>query len=413
MNKLKEQAAKAKKAAPQLAALSNEEKIQALNAIAQALKENVASILEANQKDLERGKKAGLSSALMDRLTLSPERIADMALGVEQVAQLPDPIGEISASWQRPNGLRIERVQVPLGVLGVIYEARPNVTVDCCALALKTGNALVLRGSSSALASNLALVNIIHKALAGSPVSPDAVQLVDEPGEEAALQLMRLNEYIDVLIPRGGAGLIRSVMENATIPVLETGEGNCHVYIDASASPAMAMDIVINAKTQRPGVCNALETLLLHPDWAAQHLPALAQKLEEKGVELRGCPGAQAIYAMKAAAEEDWAQEYLDMILTIKLVEDTQQAIEHISQYGTGHTEAIITEDPAHAALFLKMVDAAAVHHNASTRFTDGFEYGFGAEIGISTQKLHARGPLGPQQLTTFKYLIHGEGQIR
>ncbi len=413
MTKLREQAAMAQKASFILAVLSTEEKNRALYAIAKELRANIGAILAANGIDLENGKKAGISPALMDRLALDEKRIEDMALGVEQVAKLPDPVGVISQSWQRPNGLIIERVQVPLGVIGVIYEARPNVTVDCCALALKTGNALVLRGSSSALNSNTLLVKTIHEALKDTAIPPAAVQIIDRPGEEAAREMMSLNEYIDVLIPRGGAGLIRAVLENSTIPVLETGTGNCHIYADASAKPQMAKEIIINGKTHRPAVCNATETILLHKDWAREHLPSLAAALEELNVELRGCPKARAIYPMAEAAEKDWGTEYLALILAVKVVENIEEAIEHITKYGTKHTEAIITENPENAGLFLKRVDAAAVNHNASTRFTDGFEYGFGAEIGISTQKLHARGPLGPKELTTFKYLVHGSGQIR
>ena len=416
MQNFYDQARAVKAAAGQVAILTTEQKNAALLEIAAALRDDMQAILAANQLDMEAGEQAGLSAALKDRLRLNEARIEGIAEGVEQVAGLPDPIGQISASWTRPNGLRIERVQVPLGVLGVIYEARPNVTVDCCALALKTDNAIVLRGSSSALHSNMALTATIHRALAKTAVPVEAVQLLEDTSSETAQNMMRANGYIDVLIPRGGANLIRTVMETATIPVLETGVGNCHIYIDASAKPEMAFPIVINSKTQRPSVCNAAESLLVHADWAKVHLPELLKRLHAMSVDLHTdaesaalCPQVEQI----PATEADWGTEYLALAMSVKVVQDVDEAIAHINKYGTGHTEAIITEDAGNAAKFLQRIDAAAVMHNASTRLTDGFEFGFGADIGISTQKLHARGPLGPEQLTIYKYLVHGTGQIR
>ncbi|SMB92849.1 glutamate-5-semialdehyde dehydrogenase [Thermanaeromonas toyohensis ToBE] len=407
-------AQRAKVAAVQLATLSTEVKNKALQAMAQALREKAPEILEANAKDMEAGQAQGLSRALLDRLLLNEKRIEEMAQGLEALVSLPDPVGEITSMWTRPNGLKIGRMRVPLGVIGIIYEARPNVTVDAAGLCLKTGNAVILRGGSEAINSNRAITRIISAAAAASGIPEGAIQLVDTTDREAVHVMLRLNEYIDVLIPRGGAGLIRTVVENATVPVIETGVGNCHVYVDAEADLEMAEKIVINAKTQRPGVCNAMETLLVHKDIAPAFLPVIAEKLRDLGVELRGCEYTRALVPFaKEATEEDWATEYLDLILAVKVVNDLEEAIEHIGKYGTKHSEAIVTNNYLKAWEFLQRVDAAAVYVNASTRFTDGFQYGFGAEIGISTQKLHARGPMGPEQLTTFKYIVFGSGQIR
>jgi glutamate-5-semialdehyde dehydrogenase len=382
--------------------------------MARALRERAPEILEANAKDMETGQAQGLSRALLDRLLLNEKRIEEMAQGLEALVSLPDPVGEITSMWTRPNGLRIGRMRVPLGVIGIIYEARPNVTVDAAGLCLKTGNAVILRGGSEAINSNRAITRIISEAATSHGVPEGAIQLIDTIDREAVHVMLRLNEYIDVLIPRGGAGLIRTVVENATVPVIETGVGNCHVYVDAEADLEMAEKIVINAKTQRPGVCNAMETLLVHKDIAPAFLPVVAEKLRDLGVEIRGCEYTRTLVPFaKKATEEDWATEYLDLILAVKVVNSLEEAVEHIAKYGTKHSEAIVTNNYTKAWEFLKRVDAAAVYVNASTRFTDGFQYGFGAEIGISTQKLHARGPMGPEQLTTFKYIVFGSGQIR
>lgn len=414
MDELKNKAAKAKASLNSLISLSSEEKNHALLEIADALESKSSYILEENKKDLDKALSSGISEGLLDRLTLSEERIKAMAQGVRQIAQLQDPIGEIIETFTRPNGLFIEKVRVPLGVIGIIYEARPNVTVDCCALAIKTGNAVLLRGSANALNSNKALIKVITEALASTKVPEAAVALVESPDKSLVASMLKLKEYIDVLIPRGGAGLINYVVENSLIPVLETGVGNCHIYIDEDASYPMAEGIVLNSKTQRIGVCNATESLLVNRKWAKKHLSSLCSALKTAGVELRGCPlTMEYLKDMKPAEESDWGTEYLDMILSVKIVEDVKEAIDHINTYGTKHTEAIITENLDNARLFMQLVDAAAVNHNASTRFTDGFEYGFGAEIGISTQKLHARGPMGLKELTSYKYLVHGQGQIR
>ncbi|AMA71919.1 glutamate-5-semialdehyde dehydrogenase [Aneurinibacillus thermoaerophilus] len=406
----------AKQAAAQMVTLTTEEKNQALLAMADALENNMARILAANEKDIASAKEAGVTGALIDRLMLTEIRVHDMSEGLRQVVELPDPIGEVMDSWERPNGLRITKVRVPLGVIGMIYEARPNVTVDATGLCLKSGNAVILRGSSSALHSNRILVTILREALLSTRVPQEAVQLLEEGTREEVNQMLKMNDYLDVLIPRGGAGLIRSVVENASVPVLETGAGNCHIYVDESAKPDMTHAIVINAKTQRPAVCNAAETLLVHEAWAKKHLPALLSALKEKNVELRGCERVRELaknVEIIPATEEDWRTEYLDYTMAITVVESVDSAIEHINRYSTKHSEAIITESEASARKFLTRVDSAAVYHNASTRFTDGFEFGFGAEIGISTQKLHARGPMGLPALTSSKYVIYGTGQIR
>lgn len=404
----------AREAARVLANLSTAIKNEALIAMARALEEEQETILEANARDMAAGKEKGLSRALLDRLLLTEKRIKDMATSLRVLVALPDPVGEVTSMWTRPNGLQVGRMRVPLGVIGIIYEARPNVTVDAAGLCLKTGNAIILRGGSEAFHSNLALTRIISRAATTAGVPEGAIQLIETTDREAVKALIRANEYLDVLIPRGGASLIRTVVENATVPVIETGVGNCHVYVDAEADLEMAKAIVINAKTQRPGVCNAMETLLVHERVAALILPPLAAALKEKGVTLRGCERTRSLIPWaEAATETDWLTEYLDLILAVRIVDSFETALEHIHAYGTKHSEAIVTQNYQTAREFLARVDAAAVYVNASTRFTDGFEYGFGAEIGISTQKLHARGPMGPEQLTTFKYIIFGSGQIR
>ncbi|OIQ61534.1 gamma-glutamyl phosphate reductase [Moorella thermoacetica] len=405
---------RAREAARILAGLETSKKNEALLAMARALEEEQETILAANARDMAAGKEKGLSRALLDRLLLNEKRIRDMAAGLRELAALPDPIGEVTSMWTRPNGLQIGRVRVPLGVIGIIYEARPNVTVDAAGLCLKTGNAAILRGGSEAFHSNQALTRVISRAATAAGAPEGAIQLIETTDREAVNLLLRANDYLDVLIPRGGAGLIRTVVENATVPVIETGVGNCHVYVDAEADLDMAQRIVINAKTQRPGVCNAMETLLVHEKVAAAFLPSLAAALKEKGVTIRGCERTRAIIPWaEVATETDWATEYLDLILAVRVVDSLDSALEHIHRYGTKHSEAIVTTNYQTAREFLARVDAAAVYVNASTRFTDGYEFGFGAEIGISTQKLHARGPMGPEQLTTFKYIIFGSGQIR
>nr|WP_071542453.1 glutamate-5-semialdehyde dehydrogenase [Moorella thermoacetica] len=405
---------RAREAARILAGLGTSKKNEALLAMARALEEEQEAILAANARDMVAGKEKGLSRALLDRLLLNEKRIRDMAAGLRELAALPDPVGEVTSMWTRPNGLQIGRVRVPLGVIGIIYEARPNVTVDAAGLCLKTGNAVILRGGSEAFYSNQALTSVISRAATAAGAPEGAIQLIETTDREAVNLLLRANDYLDVLIPRGGAGLIRTVVENATVPVIETGVGNCHVYVDAEADLDMAQRIVINAKTQRPGVCNAMETLLVHEKVADSFLPSLAAALKDKGVTIRGCERTRAIIPWaEVATETDWATEYLDLILAIRVVDSLESALEHIHRYGTKHSEAIVTTNYQTAREFLARVDAAAVYVNASTRFTDGYEFGFGAEIGISTQKLHARGPMGPEQLTTFKYIIFGSGQIR
>lgn len=412
MNELIEKAKKLKKAGKTTAMLSTEEKNRALAKVAETLLLEKEWIIQENEKDIQQGRENGFSPALLDRLLLTEERISQIVDGIHQLIDLEDPIGEIIEQWERPNGLRIQSVRVPLGVIGMVYEARPNVTVDAASLCLKAGNAVLLRGSSSALHSNKALVSIMRKALESSPIPADAVQLLEDTSRETASEMFKLNDYLDVLIPRGGAGLIQSVIQNATVPVLETGVGNCHVFIDESADKQMAIDIVLNAKTQRPSVCNAIETVLLHKNWP--HTEDLLTALQTKEVELRGDDPLSAAYSfVKQATEEDWHTEYLAPILAIKLVNGVKEAVSHIDEYGTKHSEAIITENEDHVQLFFQAVDAAALYHNASTRFTDGEQFGYGAEIGISTQKLHARGPMGLRAITTTKAIIRGTGQIR
>lgn len=397
-----------------MSVLSSAVKDRALHAMADALEANAARILEANAIDVDQAKARGTTGALIDRLTLNQQRVRDMAEGLRQVSALPDPVGEVIRGWQRPNRLRVSKVRVPLGVVGIIYEARPNVTVDAAGLCLKSGNAVVLRGGSEAIRSNTAIAQVISDAAHAAGLPNGAINLIESTDRSAAVEMMQQHGLIDVLIPRGGAGLIRSVIENATIPVIETGTGNCHLYISASADLDMAETILVNAKTQRPGVCNAVETLLVHEAAAETFLPRAAKVLTDHGVQLRGCERARALVPeMEAATEEDWATEYLDMVLAVRVVPSFEAAVDHIAEYGSGHSEAIVTDDYREAERFAQYVDAAAVYVNASTRFTDGGQFGFGAEIGISTQKLHARGPMGLEELTTVKYVVHGEGQIR
>ncbi|WP_017753515.1 glutamate-5-semialdehyde dehydrogenase [Calidifontibacillus oryziterrae] len=414
MSELVMKAKKAKALAALLAVKTTDQKNDALRKISAQLLQEVDYILFENEKDIVIGKEKGLTESLLDRLKLTKSRIDDMAEALIQLTDLKDPVGEVLGAWNRPNGLAIKQVRVPLGVVGMIYEARPNVTVDASSLCLKTGNAVLLRGSSSAINSNKALINVIHRALEASDIPKEAVQLLEDTSREAAAEMFKLNEYLDVLIPRGGAGLIKTVVENSTVPVLETGVGNCHIFIDETAQADMAINISINAKTQRPSVCNAAETFLIHESWAAKHLQNLVSALQEKQVEIRGDERTrQLIPGLKSATDEDWGCEYLDLIVAIKIVNNVDQAIDHINKYGTYHSEAIISETTENVERFFNYVDAAALYHNASTRFTDGFEFGFGAEIGISTQKLHARGPMGLSALTSTKYIIKGEGQIR
>ncbi|MBE3588340.1 MAG: glutamate-5-semialdehyde dehydrogenase [Thermoanaerobacteraceae bacterium] len=411
---VREKAARAREAARRLAYLSTGVKDRALLSMADSLVKSRDAIMEANEVDVRAGREKGLSRALIDRLLLTPERIEDMAEGLRTVAALPDPVGEVEAMWLRPNGLQVGRMRVPLGVIGMIYEARPNVTVDAAGLCLKAGNAVLLRGGSEAINSNRAIAAIIASAAERAGIPAGAIQLIENTDREAVNVMLKLNDLLDVLIPRGGAGLIRTVVQNATVPVIETGVGNCHVYVDEDADLKMARDIVINAKCQRPGVCNAMETLLVHGAVARELLPGLLDDLKEAGVEVRGCEKTREIVSWATpATEEDWATEYLDLILAVKVVESMEEAMDHIYRYGTRHSEAIVTRDYARARRFLQEVDAAAVYVNASTRFTDGYQYGFGAEIGISTQKLHARGPMGLRELTTYKYIVFGDGQIR
>ena len=408
----------AKDAAFSLQALSSEEKNKALCAVAEALIKNSALIISENAKDVAAAKEKGTSPALIDRLCLDEKRIGDMAVGVRQVAGLSDPIGELIDEWERPNGLRIEKIKVPMGVIGIIYESRPNVTSDAFSLCFKTGNAVILRGGSDAINSNTAIVKIIREALESVDITPDAVSLITDTSRDVANKMMRLDKYIDLLIPRGGAGLIRNVVENATVPVIETGTGNCHIFVDESADIDMAVDIIYNAKTQRMGVCNACESLLVHEKIAEKAIPAICKSLKTKDIEIRAgeraftlAPGSAA--DMKNATEEDYATEFLGPVISLAIVSSVDEAIAHVNKYTTHHSEAIVTKDAENAEKFLNGVDSACVYVNASTRFTDGFEFGFGAEIGISTQKLHARGPMGLVELTSYKYKVYGTGQIR
>ncbi|WP_449619905.1 glutamate-5-semialdehyde dehydrogenase [Robertmurraya sp. Marseille-Q9965] len=405
---------KAKAASLSLVGVTTEEKNQALLKIAEELLADKSLIIEENAKDIQAGKERGLSDGVLDRIMLNEKRIEDMSKAIELLIELKDPIGDNLETIQKENGLLIKKNRVPIGVVGMIYEARPNVTVDAATLSLKTGNAVILRGSSSAYYSNKALVQTIHKALAKTSLPLDSVQLIEDTSRETAKELFTLNDYLDVLIPRGGKNLIETVVRESTVPVLETGAGNCHVFIDETAEYKMAERIVLNGKTQRPSVCNAIETVLIHEEWFQQYGVELLRVLNRRGVEIYGDEQiVQAFREAKLATEEDWATEYLALKVSVKVLHDVQEAIDHINIYGTRHSEAIVTDEAANAELFMMKVDAAAVYHNASTRFTDGFEFGYGAEIGISTQKLHARGPMGLEALTSSKYFIYGEGQVR
>ena len=409
-----EKAQAAKAASHEMAILSTSVKNAALMEMANALEKRASLILEANAADLEEARGKGLKRSYLDRLMLNDARIKQMAEGLRQTAALPDPIGEGDYSTVRPNGLEIRRVRVPIGVIGIIYEARPNVTADATALCLKSGNAVLLRGGSDAIRSNTAIASLLSKAVVKVGVPEGALQFVEFPAREAVDAMTHMNGFLDVIIPRGGAGLIRHIVEHSSVPVIETGTGVCHTFVDATADFDMAIRIAVNAKTSHPSVCNAMETLLVHEAIAKDFLPKLSWAMGEKHVEMRADEQARAICPeMKEATEEDWSTEYGDLILSIKVVPDLDAAIAHINKYNTGHSETIVTENLAHAHRFQREVDAAAVYVNASTRFTDGFEFGFGAEIGISTQKLHARGPMGLEALTSTKYLIYGEGQVR
>ncbi|WP_342497938.1 glutamate-5-semialdehyde dehydrogenase [Bacillus sp. FSL K6-0923] len=411
---VKEKAKKAKHVSKKLGLLHTEDKNKALLKLAEALEQNSTFILQENQKDIDAGKEKGFSEALLDRLMLNEERIHEFAESLRLVTRLTDPVGEILDEWTLENGLHVKSRRVPLGVIGMIYEARPNVTVDAAGLALKAGNAVILKGGSSAISSNKAIVSVIHEALDQTKIPRDAVQLIEQTDRSSVQAMLHLKEWIDVLIPRGGASLIKTVVEQSTIPVLETGTGNCHVFIDQTANVKKAIEIVINAKTNRPAVCNALETLIIHRDWLKENAASLNEALQEHHVTVHGDEAALSHFSNAIPAEEvDWTDEYLSLDLAVKVVDSIDEAIHHIEKYGTKHSEAIVTEDEKQALTFLNEVDAAAVYHNASTRFTDGGALGYGAEIGISTQKLHARGPMGLPALTTTKLLLSGDGQIR
>lgn len=414
MTDIYQMGALAKAAKFKLQKLTAAEKNHALQKAAEMLCGAEREILAANDKDLQRAAENGMNPGMQDRLRLTGERILAMAEGLRQIAELPDCLGEVLESFHRPNGLLIEKKRVPIGVIGIIYESRPNVTADAFGLCFKTGNAVILKGGSDALCSNMAIVKVLREALSACGVTADALQLIEATDRSVTAEFMRMNRYVDLLIPRGGAGLIRSVVENSTIPVIETGTGNCHIYVDKDADLDMAVKLVYNAKTQRIGVCNACESLVVHSAVKEEFLPKLAEALRAKAVELRGDEEAcQVLAECIPATEEDYGKEYLDYILSVKTVESAEQAIAHINRYNTGHSECIVTENAETAEKFLNEVDAACVYVNASTRFTDGFEFGFGAEIGISTQKLYARGPMGIKELTSYKYTIRGNGQTR
>lgn len=405
---------KAKKVKYEIQCLTTKEKNDALLAVADKLVAEADSIIAANAKDYERGVSNGMHKGLLDRLLLDKKRIEAMAEGLRQVAALPDPIGEVIDSFSRPNGLQIKKVRVPMGVIGIIYEARPNVTADAFALTFKAGNAVVLKGGSDAIDSNIQIANVMRAALSECGINPDAIQLIEDTDRAVTTKFMQMNEYIDVLIPRGSARLINAVVENSTIPVIETGTGNCHIYVDKDADIDKAIPIIINAKTQRIGVCNAAESLVVHEDIKDKFLPLFEKAMNEHNVEIRGDEESRKFMnSAVSATEEDFGKEFLDYIISVKTVKNVDEAIDHINKYNTSHSDAIVTENEETAKRFLERVDSACVYVNASTRFTDGFEFGFGAEIGISTQKLHARGPMGLKELTSYKYQIVGEGQIR
>lgn len=407
-------AKKARIAARKMAVLEENIKNLALESMAEALVKNINKILEANEKDVLEAEKRNVKASLIDRLRLDEKRIKAMAQGLKDIAALKDPVGNIEEMWKRPNGLQIGKMRVPIGVIGIVYESRPNVTADAAGLCLKSGNAVILRGGSDAINSNIAIASILAEAALRSGIPEGAIQLIENTDREEVNRMMKLNGLIDLIIPRGGASLIKNVIENSTVPVIETGVGNCHIFVDETAKFEMAKDIIVNAKVQRPGVCNAVETVLVHKAVAKEFLPIMVRQLSSLGVEVRGCQITKEICPeVKEATDKDWETEYLDLILAVKVVENIEEALEHISKYSTGHSESIITENYENAMRFLKAVDSAAVYVNASTRFTDGGEFGFGAEIGISTQKMHARGPMGLKELTTYKYVILGSGQIR
>ncbi|HHY12540.1 MAG TPA: glutamate-5-semialdehyde dehydrogenase [Firmicutes bacterium] len=409
-----EKAKLAKKASGLLAALAPQQRAKALLCMAQELELGQSHIFRANNEDLDAAGKSGITGAMRKRLALSEAKINGMVRALRQIAQLPDNLGEIIEKINRPNGLAIKKVRVPFGVIGIIYESRPNVTADAAGLCIKSGNAIILRGGTEALRSNTAIVSKLRTGLERAGISPECIQFLDNPDRSEVHTMMNLRDQIDLLIPRGGPGLIQATIQNATIPVIETGVGNCHTYVDATAGLAMAHSITVNAKVSNPAVCNTMETLLVHEKIAPEFLPGVARALISHGVELRGCPRSRKLVeSIRPAAEEDWSTEYLGLFLAIKVVSGFEEAIEHISKYGTAHSEAIITEDPEAACKFTQSVDAATVYVNASTRFTDGGEFGFGAEMGISTQKLHARGPMGINELTTYKYVVEGTGQTR
>jgi len=405
---------RAKAASVELAKISSETKNKALTAMADALEKKTEEILQANRMDVESSKANGVKAALLDRLLLNKSRIANMAKGLREVAELPDPVGQIVKTWTRPNGLIIGQLRVPLGVVGIIYESRPDVTSDASGICIKSGNAIILRGGSDAIRSNVTIGNILEETASTSGLPSGTIQVVDTTDRRAAVELMMMREYVDVLIPRGGADLIKSVVENAKVPVIETGIGNCHIYVEEDADLERAILIILNAKCQRPGTCNATEKLLINQKIARGFLPKIVESLREAGVEVRGCERTREIVpGIKAAEEKDWYEEYLDLIIGVKVVDDLDEAIRHINKYGSKHTDAILTKDFSKALRFIKEVDSAAVNWNASTRFTDGNQYGLGAEIGISTQKIHARGPMSVEHLTTIKYFVLGRGQIR
>ena len=413
MKSLEELCRTAAQAKYEVQKLCAEEKNRALEAVAEALIANQETILKANEIDISNGQEKGMHSGLLDRLRLSTDRIKAMAQGLLQIAALPDPVGEVLERFERPNGLRIEKRRVPLGVIGIIYESRPNVTADAFGLCFKSGHAVILKGGSDAIHSNRAIAEVKRDALAGSGEDKQAIQLIKTADRSVTREFMRMKQYVDVLIPRGGAGLIRSVVENSTIPVIETGTGNCHIYVDEYADLTKAIPIILNAKTQRIGVCNACESLVVHEAVREAFLPELAKALKEKNVEIRGDEAACEAIDCQPATQEDYGKEYLDYMISIKTVQSLEEAITHINRYNTGHSDAILSENEENICRFLNEVDSACAYANASTRFTDGFEFGFGAEIGISTQKLHARGPMGLRELTSYKYVIRGNGQVR
>ncbi|MGE5422415.1 MAG: glutamate-5-semialdehyde dehydrogenase [Ignavibacteriales bacterium] len=405
---------KAKNASRILATMPTTQKDKALFAMADALEAKSSDIIEANKIDLEQGKNMGLSSALLERLSLNENRVKDMANGIRDIAALPDPVGQVLGMTRRPNGLEVGKIRTPIGVIGLVYESRPNVTADAAALCLKAGNAIILRGGEEALNSNRIIAKAISDAAVEASIPEGTIQLVDSEDRQAVVLMMKMNDYLDVVIPRGGKGLKQVVIEHATVPYIMTGMGNCHVYVDAEADLIKARRIMFNAKVQRPSVCNAAETLLVHKEAAESYLPAMIEDLKKAGVEIRGCEATRKIVPdIVAAVEKDWDEEYLDLILAVKVVDSLEEAINHINDHGTGHSEAIVSENYTSVRHFMNAVDAAAVYANASTRFTDGGVFGFGAEMGISTQKLHARGPMGLTELTTTKYIIYGEGHIR